>query len=114
MRSDLGKTLSGEWAARLPHWNGWGRSSWPRSVRQGSGIAMSCAVGPRPGSDPGVRWVGGGPAAAALFGPLAWESPYAKGGALKKKKKKKKRKRHEKGGAVTIHCDLVFSLQSYW
>ena len=92
MRSDLGKTLSGEWAARLPHWKGWGRSSWPRSVRQGSGIAMSCAVGPRPGSDPVLLWMWCRPAAAALFGPLAWEPPCAMGADLKRQKKKKKKK----------------------
>ena len=35
-------------------------------------------------------WLWHGPAAAPPVGPLAWEPPYAAGGALKRKKKKKK------------------------
>ena len=44
---------------------------------------MSCGVGHRCGSHP--MWHR--PAATALTQPLAWESPYAVGGALKKKMK---------------------------
>ena len=35
------------------------------------------------------RWLWHRPAAAALVRPLAWETPYALGVALKKKKKQK-------------------------
>ena len=52
---------------------------------------MSCGVGHRRGSDPALLWLWCGPAAVALFGPLAWELPYVAGVALKAKKKKKKK-----------------------
>ena len=38
---------------------------------------MSCAVGPRHGSDLMLLWLWCRPAAAALIQPLAWELPYA-------------------------------------
>ena len=38
-------------------------------------------------SDPGLLWLGCGPAAIAPIRPLAWESPYAAGMALKSKSK---------------------------
>ena len=30
---------------------------WPRSVVQGSGVAVSCGVGHRHGSDPALMWL---------------------------------------------------------
>ena len=54
---------------------------------------MSCSAGHRLGSDPALLWLRCGLAAAALIQPLAWESTYAEGAALKKKKKKNKEKR---------------------
>jgi len=59
---------------------------------KGSGIAASCGVGCRCGSDPVLLWLWCRPAAAALIQPLAWELPYAMGVTLKKKKRKKKKK----------------------
>ena len=56
------------------------------SVGQGSGIAMSCGVGCRRGSELGI-WRR--PAATAPIGPLAWEPPYAAGVAPEKGKKTK-------------------------
>ena len=47
---------------------------------------MSCGVGHRRGSDPVLLWLW--PAATAPIGPLAWETPYTEGAALKRKKKK--------------------------
>ena len=47
---------------------------------------MSCGVGCRRGSDPKLLWLWPWPAATALIGPLAWESPYAAGAAPKDKK----------------------------
>ena len=58
----------------------------------GSGVAVSCDVGRKCGSDPTLLWLWCRPAAVALIQPLAWESPYAAGGALKGKKKKTKTK----------------------
>ena len=43
---------------------------------------MSCGVGSRRGSAPGLLWLGCRPAAAASNRPLAWELPYAAGAAL--------------------------------
>ena len=39
-----------------------------------------------------LLWLWCRPGAAALIQPLAWELPYALGGALKRQKKKKKKK----------------------
>ena len=61
----------------------------PCSAGWGSGIAMSCGVGCRCGSDPELLWLWHRPAATAPIGPLAWEPPYAVGVALKSQKKKK-------------------------
>ena len=52
-------------------------------------VAVSCGVGCRHGSDLVLLWLWRGPAAVAPIPPLAWESPYAVGTALKSKKKKK-------------------------
>ena len=51
----------------------------------GSGIALSCGVGHRSGSDP--KWLRCRTAATVLIRPLAWELPYADGEALKSKTK---------------------------
>ena len=53
------------------------------------GIAMSCGIGHRYGSDTMLLWLWCGPAATALIEPLAWKTqpPYAMGTALKAKKK---------------------------
>ena len=56
---------------------------------------MSCDVGRRQGSDPALLWLWHRPAAAAPIRPLAWETPYAAGAALKRQKPKKKKKRKE-------------------
>ena len=53
------------------------------------GIAMSCGVGRRLGSDLALLWLWCRPAGAALIRPQAWGLPYAAGAALKRKKKKK-------------------------
>ena len=55
----------------------------------GSGIAMSCDVGGRLGSDLVLLWLWlwHRPAATAPIGPLAWEPPYAVGVSLKRKEK---------------------------
>ena len=50
---------------------------------------MSCGVGHRRGSDPALLWFWRRPVATALIRPLALESPYAAGVALKDKDKKK-------------------------
>ena len=52
----------------------------------GSCIAMSYSVGRRSNSDPKSLWLWRVPAAIAPIGPLAWESPYATGAALKRQK----------------------------
>ena len=44
-----------------------------------SGVAVSCGVGCRHGSDPMLLWLWRRAAATALIRPLAWEPPYAAG-----------------------------------
>ena len=43
--------------------------------------------------DPTLLWLWRRPAATALIGPLAWDSPYAIGMALKRQKDKKENKK---------------------
>ena len=69
--------------------------AWPRSVGWESGVAVSCGIGRRYGSDPVLLWLWCRLASIALIQPLAWELPYAIGVTLKSKKRKKKEK---KGG----------------
>ena len=55
---------------------------------------MSCGVGHRHGLDSKLLWLWCRPAATALNGRRAWESPYASGSALKRQKDQKKKKNH--------------------
>ena len=64
-----------------------------------SGVAVSCGVGRRRGSDPALLWVWRRPVATAPIGPLAWEPPYA-AGAPQKRAKDKKRKKKRKSDLV--------------
>ena len=50
---------------------------------------MSCGLSRRRGSDLALLLLWRRPATTALIRPLAWESPYAVGVALKRQKKKK-------------------------
>ena len=59
----------------------------------GSGIALSCGIGRRLGSDPVLLWLWSRPAATAPSGPLAWEPPYAAGVSLEKAKKEKRKEK---------------------
>ena len=51
----------------------------------GSGVAVSCGVGRRYGTDSTLLWLWYRLAAVALIGPLTWERPYAEDVALKSK-----------------------------
>ena len=55
----------------------------------GIGIAVSCGVGRRCGSDPTLLWLWCRLAAVAPILPLAWGLPYAMGAVLKNKQTKK-------------------------
>ena len=57
---------------------------------KGSGVAMSCGVGCRRGSDPALLWLWHRPVATAPIRPLAWEPPYAMRAAQRNSKKKKR------------------------
>ena len=63
---------------------------WPQPAQwiKGSGVALSCGVGHRRGSDPVLLWLWCRPAAVALILPLAWKFPYAVGMDLPKKGQK--------------------------
>ena len=58
-----------------------------KNQNQGSGIAVSCGVGCRRGSDPVLLWLQCKPVATAPIRPVAWEPPYAKEAALGKAKR---------------------------
>ena len=64
----------------------------------GPGIAVSCGVDHRCGSDLALLWLWLRLAAVALIQPLAWETPYAMGVALKKKQIRKERRGRGKEG----------------
>ena len=57
---------------------------------KGSGVAVSCGVGCRRGSDPSLLWLWRRLVATAPIRPLAWESPYAAGVAQEMAKRQKK------------------------
>ena len=59
----------------------------PGLVQWVKDLAMSCGVVRRLGLDLVLLWLWCRPAAIAPIWPLAWEPPYAAGGALKKKTK---------------------------
>ena len=80
---------------RLVSMRMWVRS-WPLSVGQEYGVAMSCGIGHKCYSDPTLLWLWCRPAAAAPIRPLAWELLYASGVPLKSKKKKKKERKEER------------------
>ena len=61
----------------------------------GSGIALSCGVVRRHGSDPALLWLWHMLAAVALIRPLAWEPPCATGLAPKKQNKETKKQKLE-------------------
>ena len=67
----------------------------PGLAQGGSGFAVGCGVGRRPGSGPVLLWLWHRPAPTALIGPLAWEPPYATGAALEQAKKKKKKDKNK-------------------
>ena len=56
---------------------------------------MSCSIGCRHGSDLALLWLWQRPVATALIQPLAWESPYAAGVALKRRKAKNENKKQK-------------------
>ena len=56
---------------------------------------MSCGVDCRQGLDLALLWLWSRPAATTLIRPLAWESPYATGGALKRQKTEKNSSRDD-------------------
>ena len=58
-----------------------------------SGVAVSCGVGCRHGSDPALLWLRRRPVATAPIRPLAWEPPYAAGAAQRNSEKTKKKKK---------------------
>ena len=70
-------------------WEPWGCGfdPWSYSVGLGSGVAVSCGVGRRRGSDSVLLWLWCRPVAVAPIRPLAWEPPCTTGEALEKTKK---------------------------
>jgi len=58
---------------------------------KGSGVAVSCGIGCRHGSDPVLLWLWRRPVSTAPIRPLAWEPPHAAGVAQEMAKKDKKK-----------------------
>ena len=67
-----------------------------QEVKDRSGVAGSCGVGGRQGSDLVLLWLWRRPETTAPIQPLAWESPYVVGVALKKPKRKERKKSRKK------------------
>ena len=63
---------------------------------KGSGVALSCGVGHRRGSDPMLLCLWHRPVATALITPLAWEPPYAAGSSPRKAKRQNKQTKKPK------------------
>ena len=55
------------------------------------GVAVSCGVGCRHGSDPALLRLWRRPVATAPIRPLAWEPPYAVGAAQEKAKRQQQK-----------------------
>ena len=80
----LGVPIVAQWSTKPTSIHeGRGFDPWPRSVDRASGVAMSCGVLCRLGSDPALLWLWCRLSAAALIPSLAWEPPYAMGVVLK-------------------------------
>ena len=75
----------------------------------GSGVAVSCGVGCRHGSDLELLWLWCRLVATASIRPLAWGPPYAVGAAPEKTKKdqKKKKKKPQK-----THKEMLWNQDS--
>ena len=69
-----------------------GLAQWVKDL---SGVAMSCGIGRRLGSDLVLLCLWPRLVAAALIRPLAWEPPCAAGAALEKAKSQKKEKKRK-------------------
>ena len=74
---------------------------------------MSCGVGHRYGLDLALLWLWNRLAATALIGPLAWETPYAVGVALKRQKKKTKKNENGFLKLVFKGCHNKLALSGY-
>ena len=73
---------------------------------------MSCGVGRSLGLDLALLWLWHRLADVAPIRPLAWETPYAKGVALKsRKKRKKKRKKGRKDTDILLRlADHIYTV----
>ena len=63
---------------------------------------MSCGIGGRRGSDPELLWLWRRLVATAQIGSLAWEPPYAAGGALEDKNKQRNKQTKKPGAMAEI------------
>ena len=68
------------------------------------GVAVSCGVGRRHGSDPALLSMWHRPAAIAPIGPLAWEPPYTEG--EKERKTKEKKKKEKEAENISSHSNM--------
>ena len=73
---------------------------------------MSYGVGQRRGSDPELLWQWCRLASVAPIRPLAWETPYAAGAALKRQKtEEKKNQKNTNSKRYAPQCSQQYYLQ---
>ena len=76
---------------------------------------MSCGVDHRSGSVLALLWLWHRLAAAALIGPLAWESSYAMGAALKRQTQQQQQQQQQQQWIqVPIWVSAVFKPEVFW
>ena len=86
---------------------------WPCSLGWGSGIAVSCGVGCRCGSDFTLPWLWlwCRPADRAPNGPVAWKPPYAESAALKTNQTNKQTNKQKKSSYLFLmHTHPIVNL----
>ena len=68
---------------------------------------MSCGVGHRRSSDPGLLWLWRRPVAATPIRPLAWETPHDVGAAQEMAKRQKKKILLLKSSRFAVLCSFL-------
>jgi len=71
---------------------------------------MSCGINCRRGSDLVLLWLWCRPAATTPIRPLAWETPYAAGAALKGEKTKKEQQQKNEDTCIPVFIATLFTI----
>ena len=92
-------------------WHPWGSIPGLAQWVKGPGIAVSCGVGCRRGSDLALLWLWCRMAAVAPIPPLAWEPPYAAGVSLKRQKINKTKRMNKIIQEACVKWEEVWTLR---